>query len=98
MWAHIDKYVGNTTAGFNCANALWPNVGIVFHPSFTAFAARLKARHIPLVDLGGYCPSGGNQFDVGNPGAIELHGPEPYNGLGVQAYVQLCCDCAVTVP
>ena len=88
LWQRIDKYVGNDTASgdFDCANALWPSSRIVFHANFTAFAARLKARHIPIVDLGGFVPSGGNQFDVNNNspgGAIGF-----FPGVGATSFLE----------
>ena len=69
-WQQINRYVGNNTENgdLNVANALWPSSRIVFHPNFTTFARQLKARHIPIVDLGGFCPSAGSQFDVNNDG------------------------------
>ena len=72
LWLQIDKYVGNDTANgdLDCANALWPSSRIIFHDNFTRFAAQLKTRRIPIVDLGGFCPSGSSQFDANQDSAI----------------------------
>ena len=72
LWQQIDKYVGNDTANgdLDCANALWPSSRIIFHDNFTRFAAQLKTRRIPIVDLGGFCPSGSSQFDANQDSAI----------------------------
>ena len=100
LWLTIDKYLGNDTAHgeFDCANALWPSSRIVFHPNFTAFAATLKARHIPIVDLGGYGPASGSQIDVNADdgstagGAIGFsagsHAVKPWNGAGATSYIE----------
>jgi hypothetical protein len=86
LWHQIDHYVGNNTGvgDLDVANALWPSSRIVFHPNFTAFARQLKARHIPIVDLGGFCPSAGDQFDVNNGDPGGAIGFFPANSRVVQ--------------
>jgi hypothetical protein len=78
------RYLGNDTASLNVANALWPSSRLVFHPNFTTFARQLKARHIPIVDLGGFCPSAGSQFDVNNDDPGGAIGFFPTNRRSIQ--------------
>jgi hypothetical protein len=97
-WQKIEKYFG-ADAGkgeFDCANACLAHGEVLFHPNLTDFAKQLKAKHIPISGFGGFCPSGGNQYDIHNDdlgGAIGLYGPgKSYHGVGVKSYIEEARD------